>query len=281
MTNLSALVRAALAEDVGAGDVTTAACVPPGRPGRARVIARAPGVIAGLAAIEETYAQVDPGITVALEVADGDRVATEQVVYRAEGAFAGLLIAERTALNFLQRLSGVATRTAALVAAIDGSRARIVDTRKTTPGWRALEKAAVRAGGGTNHRFGLHDAYLIKENHIAAAGGIPAALARVAERNPAGRPVEIEVRSLAELEQALTAPDVPGRILCDNFPLAELIRAVERIRAASGDILIEASGNVTLDTVRPIAEAGVDWISVGGLTHSAPALDLSCLISAA
>jgi nicotinate-nucleotide pyrophosphorylase (carboxylating) len=197
---------------------------------------------------------------------------------RAEGPIAGLLVAERTALNFLQRLGGVASLTARFVAAVAGTSATIVDTRKTTPGYRALEKAAVAAGGGWNHRRGLDDAFLIKENHVAAAGGIPAALAAVAAGNAEGLPVEIEVRSLDELEQALGSPHRPDRLLLDNFPVSALARAVTRARAVAPSILLEASGGVTLETVRTVAETGVDWISVGALTHSAPALDLSCLI---
>lgn len=278
VTGAADLVRAALAEDVGSGDVTTAATVPAERVGRARFVARAAGVVAGLEVAAETCRQVDPAIRFSAERTDGDRLGPGTIVASAEGPFAALLVAERTALNFLQRLSGVATLTARFVDTVRGTGALIVDTRKTTPGWRALEKAAIRAGGGENHRMGLHDAYLIKENHIAGAGGIAAALTAVAAHNREGKPVEIEVRSADELEAALAAEPLPERILCDNFSLEELARGVARIRARSEDILIEASGNVTLDTVRSIAEAGVDWISVGALTHSAPALDLSCLI---
>ena len=277
---LAELVRAALAEDVGAGDVTTAATIPPGRLGRARVIARAAGVVAGSAAFAEVYRQVDAAVAIELVAPDGTAVAPGDLVARARGPFASLLVAERVALNFLQRLSGVATLARRFAGAIEGTGAIIVDTRKTTPGWRALEKSAVRAGGGRNHRMGLYDAYLIKENHVAGAGGIAAALA-AARRPGSDLPVEIEVRSLAELEEALTSPDRPDRILCDNFAVADLARAVERVRAAPDPPLVEASGGVSLATVRQIAETGVDWISVGALTHSAPALDLSCLIEPA
>ncbi len=275
---LEELVRQALEEDVGPGDVTTRATVPSGLAGRARIVARAAGVVAGLAAARETVRQVDPAVEFEARVADGDDVEPDDLVATAEGPFAALLTAERTALNFMQRLSGVATLAARFARSIEGTRARIVDTRKTTPGWRVLEKAAVRAGGGANHRLGLWDAYLIKENHIAAAGGVGPALAAVAGDNRSGLPVEVEVRDLAELEEALSAANPPDRILCDNFDVENLARAVERIRAARPRTLIEASGNVTLDSVRWIARTGVDWISVGALTHSAPALDLSCLI---
>jgi nicotinate-nucleotide pyrophosphorylase (carboxylating) len=278
---LPALVRAALAEDVGRGDVTTAATVPEGARGRARIVARVAGVAAGLAPAAETYRQVDPAIRFEAAVGEGDRVAPGVELAWAEGPFAGLLVAERTALNFLQRLGGVATLTARFVAAVAGTGATIVDTRKTTPGYRALEKAAVAAGGGWNHRRGLDDAFLIKENHVAAAGGIPAALAAVAAGNAAGLPVELEVRILDELELALGSPHRPDRLLLDNFPISALARAVTRARAVAPSILLEASGGVTLETVRAVAETGVDWISVGALTHSAPALDLSCLIERA
>jgi nicotinate-nucleotide pyrophosphorylase (carboxylating) len=275
---LPELVRAALAEDVGTGDVTTRATVPAERSGRARVVARAAGVVAGTEAFVEVYRQVDPSVAVDLVALDGTRVEPEDLVAGARGPFASLLVAERVALNFLQRLSGVATLAARFVRAIEGTGAVVVDTRKTTPGWRALEKAAVRAGGAANHRMGLYDAYLIKENHVVGAGGIAAALAAARRQDVPGLPVEIEVRSLDELDEALASRDRPDRVLCDNFSLADLARAVERIRATPHPPLVEASGGITLDNARAVAATGVDWISVGGLTHSAPALDLSCLI---
>ena len=272
------LVRAALDEDRGPGDVTTAAAVPPDMSGRARLVVKAPGVLAGLAVAREVYRQVDPRVAFEALGDDGDPVAPGDPVASAAGAFAALLIAERTALNFLQRLSGIATLTARYVDAVRGTGARIVDTRKTTPGWRGIEKAAVRAGGGANHRTGLFDAYLVKENHVAAAGGIREALAAVADANQDGLPVEIEVRSIDELDLALASPHAPDRILLDNFEPRALAEAVRRARARRSDVFLEASGNVDLTTVRTIADTGVDWISVGALTHSAPALDLSCLI---
>ena len=278
---LSDLVRAALAEDVGTGDVTTAATIAPDRAGRARVIARAPGIVSGQEAFAETYRQVDASVEVELAKADGQQVNVGDALAFARGPFASLLIAERVALNFLQRLSGVATHAHRFSQAVAGTGARIVDTRKTTPGWRALEKAAVRAGGGFNHRMGLYDAYLIKENHVAGAGGIEAALAAAAARNRARLPVEIEVRSAEELEAVLESPHPPDRILLDNFGIDDLVPAVRRIRSVTNPPLIEASGGISLATVRTVAEAGVDWISVGALTHSAPALDLSCLIEPA
>ncbi|MFN2420615.1 MAG: carboxylating nicotinate-nucleotide diphosphorylase [Gemmatimonadota bacterium] len=278
MQSISAFVRAALAEDVGTGDVTTAATITPGAHGRARIGARASGVVAGLAAAGETYREVDPAVRFEARVTEGEPVETGVEIARAEGSFASLLVAERTTLNFLRRLSGVATLTARFVAAISVTKATIVDTRKTTPGLRALEKAAVVAGGGANHRMGLRDAYLIKENHVAAAGGITQALRAVAARNPLHLPVEIEVRSLGELDEALECSDPPDRILLDNLAVPELAHAVERVRAGASGILLEASGGISLETVRAVAETGVDWISGGALTHSAPALDLSCLI---
>lgn len=280
-TPVEQLVRAALEEDLGTGDVTTAATVPVGARGKARVIAKAAGVVAGLEPAREVYRQTDPDVAFVARLADGDDVAAGGVVATAAGSFGRLLEAERTALNFLQRLSGIATLTRCYVEAVRGTAAHIVDTRKTTPGWRALEKAAVAAGGGANHRMGLFDAFLVKENHLAAAGGIVRALTTVAVANRAGLPVEIEIRSLEELDRALEHPDPPDRVLLDNFAPAELSEAVRRTRDARPGILIEASGNVTLDTVRVIAETGVDWISIGALTHSAAALDLSCLIERA
>lgn len=272
------LVRAALDEDRGRGDVTTAATVPPGLGGRARLLAKAPGLVAGLPVAREVYRQVDPEVDFEARVEDGDRLGPGDLIAAATGAFASLLVAERTALNFLQRLSGIATLTARYVDAVEGTGARIVDTRKTTPGWRGIEKAAVRAGGGGNHRTGLFDAYLVKENHVAAAGGIAEALAAVARANRDGLPVEIEVRSMEELDRALESPHSPDRVLLDNFEPRALGEAVRRARKRRAGVLLEASGNVDLTTVRAIAETGVDWISVGALTHSAPAFDLTCLI---
>lgn len=278
VTGLGKLVRAALAEDVGPGDVTTAATVSGDIGGRARIVAKQSGIVSGIDAMTETYDQVDPELTVAIEIPDGHPVEPGSRVATIEGAFSSLLIAERTALNFLQRLSGVATLTRAFVDRIAETGVTIVDTRKTTPGWRQLEKQAVVDGGGGNHRMGLHDAYLIKENHITAAGGIEAALSRVAVANDAGLPVEIEVRSVDEIDIVLASPHIPDRIMCDNFALDDLITAVRRSRDIDPHIVIEASGGVTLDSVAEIAATGVDWISAGALTHSAPALDLSCLI---
>jgi nicotinate-nucleotide pyrophosphorylase (carboxylating) len=264
------VVRAALAEDLGrAGDVTSAACIPEGAVMKAAFVARREGRIAGLDCARLTVRAMDPQARFELVTPDGADAAAGAVLARVEGHARALLTAERVALNLMQRLSGIATLTRAYVRAVEGTRARIVDTRKTTPGLRALEKYAVRCGGGGNHRFSLDDAILIKDNHIAVCGGVAAAVKRA--RAAAGwlMIVEIEVDTLAQLEQALGAgPDV---VLLDNFSIDDLKRAVTM---AAGKVALEASGGVTLETVRAIAETGVDAISVGALTHSAPALDI-------
>jgi nicotinate-nucleotide pyrophosphorylase (carboxylating) len=264
------VVRAALAEDLGrAGDITSLACLEAGTRLSAAFAARQPGVIAGLGCARLAILAMDGEARFEAEVADGARVAAGAVLARVEGEARALLAAERSALNLLGRLSGVATLTAAYVAAVAGTGARIVDTRKTTPGLRALEKYAVRCGGGTNHRFGLDDAVLIKDNHVAACGGVGEALRRA--RAAAGHLVriEVEVDSLAQLAEALEhRPDV---IMLDNFSLADLGEAVA---LAAGRAVLEASGGISLETARAIAATGVDVISVGALTHSAPALDI-------
>ena len=274
---LAALVRTALAEDVGPGDVTTDAIVPAERTARAVIRAKAPGVLAGVEAARLTFALLDPTVAWTGED-DGASLVSGDIVATIEGPARALLVGERTALNFLQRLSGIATLTRRYVDAVAGTSARILDTRKTTPGLRALEKAAVRAGGGTNHRFGLHDMVLVKENHIAVAGGIEQAVALARAHAPAGIDVEVEVRDLAELERALRAG--VDRVLLDNMSTARMAEAV-RLRdslGASGRAALEASGNMTLDRVAEVAATGVDFISVGALTHSAPALDLSMIV---
>lgn len=272
--DLDALVARALAEDVGSGDVTTRWTVPPGMAGVAEIRAKAPVVVAGLGPARRVFEAVDPGLDLEIEVADGAARAPGERVLTVRGSLASILTAERTALNFLGRLSGVATLTRRFVEAVGGTSARVIDTRKTTPGWRELEKAAVRAGGGTNHRMGLHDMVLVKENHIAAAGGVREAIAGVRANNTRGLEVEIEVRSLDELEVALDLG--VERVLLDNMSPDLLREAVERARARSASPpLLEASGNVDLDTIAAVAASGVDLISVGALTHSAPVADLS------
>jgi nicotinate-nucleotide pyrophosphorylase (carboxylating) len=265
------LIDRALAEDVGTGDVTTTTLVPEDARGRATLTQKAPGVIAGLDVAEAVFARVDPALRF--------RGHVEQGVWRdgglvaeVAGASRSILSAERVALNFLQRLSGVATLTARYVQAVAGTRARILDTRKTTPGLRTLEKQAVLAGGGTNHRIGLFDAILVKENHAAMAGGVGEATRR-ALAAAGGLPVEVECATLDEVRAALEAG--APRILLDNMDTGELRAAVE---LAGGRAELEASGGVSLETVRAIAETGVDFISVGALTHSAPALDVSLIL---
>jgi nicotinate-nucleotide pyrophosphorylase (carboxylating) len=269
---LGDLVARALAEDVGGGDVTARAVVPEGARARATISQKAPGVIFGLDVAEETFRQCDPAA--AIERLTGEREWRESgPVLGVEGTAAGILSAERTALNFLGRLSGVATLTARFVRAIEGTSARILDTRKTTPGLRALEKAAVAAGGGVNHRFGLFDAILIKENHSTLAGGVGEAVRAALAAAPEGMAVEVECRSLDEVDEALGA-GAPW-ILLDNMSPDELREAVARV---AGRARTEASGGVDLETVGAIAQTGVDFVSVGALTHSAPALDLSLLL---
>lgn len=267
------LIELALREDRGTGDLTTKWTVSARARAAARIVAKTNGVIAGLEIARAVFVRVDPGVEFETNVSDGAHVQLGDVVCTLQGPARAILTGERVALNFLQRLSGIATITRAYVDEVAGTKARILDTRKTTPGWRTLEKAAVRAGGGGNHRAGLYDMVLLKENHIAMAGGIAAALAMVAEQNRKGVPVEIEVRNLDELEQAIHAG--AERVLLDNMTLDEMRAAVQRAQRAKHPPRLEASGNMSLERVRAVAETGVDDISVGALTHSALALDLS------
>jgi len=270
---LQRVVAAALEEDLGPGDVTSAACIPVAEACRFAIRAKGSGVVAGMDAAREVFRQVDPRVTFAALVSDGVPVAPGDVLAEGEGAARSVLAAERTALNLLQQLSGVATLTAEFVRRVAHTKARIVDTRKTVPGLRYLQKQAVRAGGGHNHRLGLHDAVLIKNNHIAAVGGVAAAV-RAAKHNVGHMvKIEVEVRSLQELQEALDAG--PDAVLLDNMTPAQMREAV---RLTNGRALLEASGGVSLDTVAAIADTGVDLISVGLLTHSAPALDLHLLL---
>lgn len=267
---VDAAVRAALAEDLGrAGDITTAAIIPADARASGVIAARRPGVIAGFAFVESAFRQIDALTTATALVGDGARVVAGDVVATIAGPARAILTAERVALNFLGHLSGVATATAALVDRVAHTKARITCTRKTTPGLRAFEKYAVRCGGGSNHRFGLDDAILIKDNHIAIAGGVTPAIAKA--RAHAGHLVriEVEVDTLGQLEEALAA--APDAVLLDNMAPAILRQAVA---LAQGRMILEASGNVTLETVGAIAETGVDYISSGAITHSAPVLDL-------
>ena len=266
------VVARALAEDLGDGDVTTAATVPAETQAQAIIRQKAPGVIYGLDVAEQVFRSLDQDASFARAVDEGVWRESGEVL-RVEGHARALLSGERTALNFLQRLSGVATMAARAVRAIEGTDARILDTRKTTPGLRALEKAAVAAGGATNHRAGLYDAILIKENHAALAGGVGEAVRRARARAP-DLPLEVECRDLAEVDEALAAG--APRLLLDNMSPAQLAAAVEHV---AGRAVLEASGGVTLQTLREVASTGVDFVSVGALTHSAPALDLSLLLN--
>ena len=269
----SADVARALQEDVGAGDLT-AALVPAGRRAKARILARESAVICGTPWAEAALRALDPAVQLTWLVAEGQRCATDQVVLEIDGDARALLSAERTALNFLQLLSAVATKTATYVDAVKGTRAAIVDTRKTIPGLRLAQKYAVRVGGGVNHRIGLHDAVLIKENHIAAAGGVTAVL-RAAEAVAArAQFIEIEVETLEQLREALDAG--ARMVLLDNMPLPQLHEAV-RLNAAhpGGGAILEISGGVTLEGLRALAETGVDRISIGALTKDVKATDFS------
>ena len=264
------VVRMALAEDLGrAGDVTAQACIPEGARMRAVFAARKAGVLAGIDCVRLAVLAMDPGASVELKLRDGDAFVAGAVLAEVEADARAFLAAERTALNLLGRLCGIATLTRAYVEAVVGTKARIADTRKTTPGLRALEKHAVLCGGGVNHRFGLDDAILIKDNHVAVCGGVGEAVRRARASVGHLMKVEVEVDGLDQLDEALAAgPDV---VMLDNFTLPMLSEAVAR---TAGRITLEASGGVNLETVRGIAETGVDVISVGALTHSAPALDV-------
>jgi nicotinate-nucleotide pyrophosphorylase (carboxylating) len=265
------LIARALAEDVGPGDVTTNATVSAEARARGVITQKAPGVVFGLDLAEDVFRTLDSGLGFERLVDEGQWRQGGRVL-QIEGSARAILTGERTALNFLQRLSGVATMTARCVRAVDGTEARILDTRKTTPGLRALEKAAVVAGGGTNHRRGLYDAILIKENHAALAGGVAEAVRRAREAAPE-LPLEVECHSPGDLDEALAAG--ARRILLDNMTIDELRRAVEHV---GGRAQLEASGGVTLEALGEIASTGVQFISVGALTHSAPALDLSLIL---
>ena len=275
---VEAVVAAALAEDAPWGDISSEVAIPADATATARVVSRSTGILAGGLAVERAFHQADPTLRVVRAHPDGAPISPGIVVAEIEGPARGILLGERVALNLAQRLSGVATLARAYVDAVAGTSARIVDTRKTTPGLRMLEKAAVRAGGARNHRFSLSDAVMLKDNHLAvlAAQGldITAAIRTVRARIPHTTHLEVEVDRLDQLEAVLAAE--PDTIMLDNFPLADLREAVVLI---AGRAITEASGGVTLGSVRAIAETGVDVISVGALTHSAPALDLGLDIS--
>lgn len=270
------LIDMALAEDKGAGDWTTRWIVPARTRAHARIVAKAEGVIAGLGVASAVFMRLDPRVEITSEVTDGGGVREGDLVCTIRGPARTILTGERTALNFLQRLSGIATLTHRFVAAVAGTEAKILDTRKTTPGWRSLEKAAVKAGGGENHRFGLFDMVLIKENHIAIAGGVAEALKRVRDANTKALRVEIEARNKDELRAALDAGC--DMVLLDNMDVQAIRECVRVVKQRAPQVQTEASGNMTLERVRAVAETGVDYISVGALTHSAMSLDLSLLM---
>ena len=270
MDRTDLLLWMALQEDVGHGDVTTTAVVDPGRLGQAFVFGREPFVLSGSKSFRRVFHIIDPAVEITSFYKDGERIGANEHVFRLEGAVNVLLTGERLALNLLQRLSGVATLTRQMVDAIAGTSCRLLDTRKTTPLWRALEKEAVRHGGGANHRFGLYDGVLIKDNHVAAVGGVREAVKRARQSVSHTLKIEVEVENLQDLQIAMAAgADV---ILLDNFSLEDLKTAV---LMTAGRCLLEASGGVTLERVRAIAETGVDFISCGALTHSARAIDVS------
>lgn len=268
-------VKRALAEDIGIGDVSTLATVPAGAQAEAVILCKEEGVLAGVQVVKETFRQVDDRIEVSFFFNNGERINPGDELAKLSGPARGILVAERTALNFLQHLSGIATLTFRFVAAVDGTRAKILDTRKTTPGLRALEKAAVRCGWGYNHRMGLYDMVLIKDNHIAACGSLAAAL-KAAQNARGDLKIEVECATLDQVSEALETDGV-DRIMLDNMSLDMMREAVKLVK---GKVELEASGGVNLDTVRDIALTGVAYISVGALTHSVKALDISLEITA-
>jgi nicotinate-nucleotide pyrophosphorylase (carboxylating) len=267
---LARLIRIALDEDIGPGDITTGAALRGDETGIARATAKTEMVVAGIDIFGEVFLLLDSSLSFTARRRDGETVKKGDLLAEVSGNLASILTAERVALNLFQRMSGIATMTRRYSEAISGTRAKILDTRKTAPGLRILDKQAVRAGGGHNHRFALYDGVLIKDNHIAAAGGIGPAVKRVREQVPHTLKIEVEVKDMAELEEALAAG--ADTILLDNMGLPEMARAVHRV---AGKIPLEASGNMTLERVREVAATGVDLISVGALTHSVTAADIS------
>ena len=271
-TDINPIVKLALDEDIGSGDIT-AALVSRGDAAHATVITREAGVLCGTQFVDAVFNAVDPGVSVKWNKADGDRLAPNDVLFTLAGNARSILTGERAALNFLQMLSGTASYSASLASIVQGTNAKLLDTRKTIPGFRNAQKYAVTCGGCFNHRIGLFDAFLIKENHIAACGGIRQAIEQARQSAP-GKPIEIEVENLQELEQALTAK--ADRVMLDNFTLDDMRRAVAMTK---GGAELEASGNVTEATLRGIAETGVDFISIGALTKVVMPLDLSLRLS--
>lgn len=264
------VVRRALEEDVGNGDLTTASTIPIEASASGRIIARKTGVVAGLPIVATVFRELDPEISFDAKVADGALVNAGDLIATIDGSAHAILSGERVALNFLQQLSGVATATREIVDQLEGANARLLDTRKTVPGLRALQRYAVRVGGGTNHRFNLFDGVLIKENHITVAGGVGAALSRARSAVGPFTPVEIEVETLEQLAEAIEAG--ADMVLLDNMSPDQMRRAVE---ITDGRVLLEASGDITVDSAREVAETGVDFLSSGAITHSARALNVS------
>lgn len=275
-TELEILIRTALEEDIGSGDITTSCIVEPGAQGKGWIVAREPLVLAGIDVARQVFWAADKKLKVHLPLKDGSRASEGDLLLEVAGRLAAILMAERTALNFLQRLSGIATLTRAFVDKTGGTRARILDTRKTTPGYRFLEKAAVRVGGGYNHRFGLYDGVLIKDNHIAAAGSIQKAVQAALNSTAHTLRVEVEVETLDQLAEAIAAG--AHTVMLDNMDLETMAEAVRRTK---GKVPLEASGGINLENVGKIAATGVDLISVGALTHSARAVDMSMEIEPA
>ncbi|MCB0196459.1 MAG: carboxylating nicotinate-nucleotide diphosphorylase [Anaerolineae bacterium] len=273
LEQVEAAIRQALQEDIGDGDVTTDCIVPADLELRGQFIAKQAGVVAGLKVAARTFAFVDEHVRFTPHVDDGQKVIPGQIIAEVEGTGRALLSGERTALNFLQRMSGIATLTRQFVDAVQGTSTAILDTRKTVPGLRALDKWAVQLGGGQNHRFGLFDMVLIKENHITAAGSITEAVNRVRVKDDRRRPVEVEVKDLTELEEVLALH--VDRVLLDNMSLDTMRQAVE---LTDGRVPLEASGNMSLERVAAVAAVGVDYVSIGMLTHSVQALDISLLL---
>ncbi len=267
------LIKMALEEDLGSGDVTTLSTVPPGTAARALIKAKQECVAAGIQVLGLVFRTLDPSLEIKDMVADGDRLKAGESIMAVSGNALSILMAERVALNFVQRLCGVATLTSRFVSAVEGSQAEIVDTRKTTPGWRSLEKYAVQVGGARNHRHGLFDGILIKDNHIRAAGTITDAVAHAQRLAPHGLKIEVEAADLNEVKEAVRAgADI---ILLDNMDEALLRESVAFVRDGFPAVKLEASGGIVLDNVAQVAACGVDFISVGALTHSAPAIDIS------
>ncbi|HLB25569.1 MAG TPA: carboxylating nicotinate-nucleotide diphosphorylase [Nitrospirota bacterium] len=271
--DIRAIIDWVLGEDIGPGDITTKATVEPGKPGEAAVVAKEDMVLAGADVFKQVFHTVNPGVKFVQHYTDGERVGRGEVIMLVHGPLDVLLTGERVALNLMQRMSGIATVTAAYVRETAGTKAKILDTRKTMPGLRVLDKYAVKVGGGVNHRMGLYDAFLIKDNHIAAAGGIAAAVARAKKAEPK-LDIEVECEDMEDVRAALEAgADV---IMLDNMGIDAMREAVREI---AGRAKVEASGNMTLGRIREVAGTGVDFISVGALTHSAPAVDISMKVT--